>query len=118
MGTHDDWTHAQVYTVPLPAVLQPANQVVIAVNATNDPGASQNEAGLIMAVNIELACGAVVGYVTDGSWKFDGLLVGDMPQGYWEPNFNDEAWTGVFVEGPYGVAPWGAITVDAPAFSG
>lgn len=104
VGNGETWRYAQAYTnILLPT---PATEVVIAVIATNNLA----NGGLIAVIELTLDCGSIISFVTDGSWKYDI----NYPDEFQYPEFDDSAWSRVFVEGGYGIQPWGDIPVQAP----
>ncbi|KAJ7043111.1 lectin [Mycena alexandri] len=109
IGSGTDFHTAQTYNVNL----SPASQVVIAVYAVN-VDLVNNPAGLLAAVQInttECNCVSGVLLVTDGGWKAST----GTPIGFQLPGFDDSRWPAATVEGPYGLAPWGAVTVSPAA---
>ncbi|KAJ7184329.1 lectin [Mycena filopes] len=108
IGSGTDFHTAQTYNVNL----SPASEVVIAVYATNTLTVN-NPAGLLAAVQIntdECTCSSVL-FVTDGGWKAST----GTPIGFQLPGYDDSSWPAATVEGPYGMAPWGATTVSPSA---
>ncbi|KAJ7243386.1 hypothetical protein B0H12DRAFT_1236424 [Mycena haematopus] len=109
IGTGTDFHVAQKYTVNLAS----APNVLFAVQATN-ADIVNNPAGLLAAIEITTAeCNCTSGalIVTDGSWKSST----GTPIGFELPGFNDSSWPAATVEGAYGVAPWGNVTItDVP----
>ncbi|KAK2463037.1 hypothetical protein APHAL10511_004692 [Amanita phalloides] len=101
VGNFHDWTHAQ----RLSFHLKPTSEIVIAVKATNDGG----PAGLIVAAEFHVEtpkyCSTYVVDVTDGSWKF----AYSVPIGFQEPGYVEHNWHHAYVQGPYGIAPWGSV---------
>ncbi|KAF8314649.1 hypothetical protein F5887DRAFT_1089767 [Amanita rubescens] len=97
IGTHADWTHAQIYSFHL---TPPTRNIVVAVNATNFGG----PAGVIAALELNSGCSTEV-YVTDRSWKYDL----HFPHNFQSPSYNDVHWPNAVPEGLYGVPPWGNV---------
>ncbi|KAJ7460971.1 lectin [Mycena galericulata] len=109
VGSGNNFPVAQTYTV----ALAPAPEVVFAVYAENTLTV-ENPAGLLAAIEINTAecnCTAGVMFVTDGSWKSNT----GTPAGFQLPGYDDSTWPAATVEGPYGMAPWGTITVSPSA---
>lgn len=106
VGSGTDFHTAQTYTV----TLSPAPEVVFAVFAQN-ADVVNNPAGLLAAIEINTAecnCTAGVMFVTDGGWKSNT----GTPLGFQLPGYDDSTWPAATVEGPYGMAPWGTVTVS------
>ncbi|PPR00126.1 hypothetical protein CVT26_008906 [Gymnopilus dilepis] len=105
IGSGTAWTTAQPYAVTFPT---PLTQITIAVSATN----TGSLAGLIAAVQLVLnddGCAPFTSIVTDVSWKF-----ATSPSDGWQsPTFDDSSWLNAVVIGPYGISPWGDITISA-----
>ncbi|KAG7443901.1 lectin [Guyanagaster necrorhizus] len=91
---------SQVYTVGL----NPEIDNVIAVNATNTGG----PAGLIATLLVDYLDGTTETFVTDASWK---TLKTPTVDGFENPSLDDSAWIAANVQGPAGMAPWGAISL-------
>ncbi|KAJ7771619.1 lectin [Mycena metata] len=109
VGSGGDFHTAQTYNVNLSS----ASQVVVAVYAVN-ADIVNNPAGLLVAVEINTAecnCTSGVLFVTDGCWKANT----GTPIGFELPGYDDSSWPAATVEGPYGMAPWGAVTVSPSA---
>ncbi|KAJ7491236.1 lectin [Mycena latifolia] len=104
VGSGADFSVAQTYTVNL----SPAPSLVFAVYAVNG-GDGNNPAGLLAAIQITLtdSCTSGLTFVTDGSWKSNT----GTPAGFQLPGFDDSSWPAATVEGPYGMAPWGNVTI-------
>ncbi|KAJ7491157.1 lectin [Mycena latifolia] len=104
VGSGTDFSVAQTYTVNL----SPAPSLVFAVYAVN-AGDGNNPAGLLAAIQITLtdSCTSGLTFVTDGSWKSNT----GTPVGFQLPGFDDSSWPAATVEGPYGMAPWGNVTI-------
>ncbi|KAJ7491253.1 lectin [Mycena latifolia] len=106
VGAGTDFHTAQTYTVNL----SPAPNVVFAVSAVN-ADVVKNPAGLLAAIEVttvECNCTSGAIFITDGGWKSN---TGIIPLGFQLPGFNDSSWPAATVEGPYGMAPWGNVTV-------
>ncbi|KAJ7168303.1 lectin [Mycena crocata] len=106
VGSGTDFRVAQQYTVNF---LVPAQNVVFAIYAVNTATVN-NPAGVLAAIEINTAeCNCTSGAfaVTDGGWKSN---LG-TPIGFQLPGYDDSNWPLATVEGPYGMAPWGNITV-------
>ncbi len=100
IGSSGDWEVAQRWTFTLDS---PTDNIVIAVDATNT---IPSPAGLIAAIALDVEscyCSTYDTYITDSSWKYS-LTV---PPGFQQPFYNDADWPNAFVEGTYGVQPWG-----------
>lgn len=100
IGSGGDWEEAQRWTFTLG---YPSNSIVIAVDAINT---IVSPAGLIAAIALDVGicdCSTYDVYITDDSWKYS-LTV---PLGFEQPIYNDANWPNAFVEGTYGVQPWG-----------
>ncbi|KAJ6546990.1 hypothetical protein B0H19DRAFT_1032384 [Mycena capillaripes] len=107
VGSGGDFHTAQKYTVSL----SPAPNVVFAVEAVN-VDIVNNPAGLLVAIEINTAeCNCTSGafIISDGSWKSNT----GVPLGFELPGFNDANWSAATVEGPYGMTPWGTVTVPS-----
>ncbi|KAJ7491254.1 lectin [Mycena latifolia] len=109
VGSGTDFHIAQTYTVNL----SPAQEVVFAVYAVN-ADVVPNPAGLLAIIEVnsvaegcDCTSGAI--FVTDGSWKSNT----GTPIGFQLPGYDDSSWPAATVEGPYGMAPWGTVTVTA-----
>jgi alpha-L-rhamnosidase len=77
-----------------------SNVFAVAVSASGDA-----PAGLIGAIQIELARGEPMLTRTNQEWRASPAEAHD-----WEkPEFNDSAWGPAKVLGDYGMAPWGAV---------
>ncbi|KAJ7184334.1 lectin [Mycena filopes] len=107
VGSGSDFHTAQTYTVNIAS----APNLVVAVRATNG-GNVNNPAGLLVAVEIVSQCNCTSGayFISDGSWKSNT----GTPDGWQLPGFDDSGWAAASIEGQYGVAPWGAVTVTPP----
>lgn len=108
IGSGTNFQFGQLYIVN---IQPPTSQISIAVNATNTGGA----AGVIAAINAfkveDGGCGAVMSASTDGTWVYST----SFPTDWQVPNFGDSKWPKAFVEGQYGVGPWGTIAVPVNA---
>ncbi|KDR66997.1 hypothetical protein GALMADRAFT_258663 [Galerina marginata CBS 339.88] len=101
IGAGNNVQLAQAFEFTLPA---PTNKLTVAVNGTN----TGSQAGFIATVQLKLQCGSIETIPTAGSlWKFSL----NFPVGWQDPGFDDSAWPRVFDEGPYGIKPWGNITI-------
>ena len=106
IGSGDNWPQAQRWTF----TLEPTDSIVLAITATNTGG----PAGFIVAVVFDAYycdCSSNLFKVTDGTpdgtWRFN---LG-VPDGFQQPDYDDSNWASTIVEGPYGVAPWGAVPI-------
>lgn len=83
-------------------------RVVVAVEAINTlPG----PAGLILEFTAELADGRRIVVGTNEQWKCQA-----RPAPNWQqPDFDDQQWPAAAVIGPYGVQPWGRLTIPPAA---
>ena len=100
IGTGNDWEVAQRWTFTLP---YPTDTIVIAVDALNT---IVSPAGLIAAIALDVEscyCSTYDVYITDDTWKYSL----SVPLGFQQPLYNDATWSTAFVEGTYGVQPWG-----------
>ena len=82
---------------------------LFAVEATNIL-TTPNPAGVIATLLIAYNDGTTETYVTDPTWK---TLPGTLPSGFQLPSTDDSDWDPATDEGPYGVSPWGQVTVPA-----
>ncbi|KAJ7611617.1 lectin [Roridomyces roridus] len=108
VGSGNSWGTAQTYSIGL----APAANYVFAVFAQNQ-GTTPNPAGLIAAIQINIAqcdCAAPVLFVTDGEWTSNT----GTPAGFQLPGFDDSTWPAATIEGPFGISPWGNISVGGP----
>lgn len=104
IGSGSDWQVAQRWKFTLD---YPTDDIVIAVNATSTGG----PAGLIVAIGFDAAdcnCTTTRFAISDGTWKANHTV----PAGFELVDYDDCDWTPVVVEGAYGVAPWGQVTVQ------
>ncbi|KAJ6567591.1 hypothetical protein DFH09DRAFT_441711 [Mycena vulgaris] len=103
--TATDWTVAQRYVVPL----QTTTNVLAFAGYNLDVGSSA--AALIVSIQVQLASGALLNFVTDQSWR---TLNGPPPPNFQSPTFDDSAWNFTTVQGRYGVSPWGTSVIIPP----
>ncbi len=96
------WTNPQTYTVPI--FRHPIRRNAIAIQGTNRQNTSGPDRGIVM--DLRFTAGASEArVVTDASWRLSSVLVA----GWNTASFDASAWTPAFVEGPYGMAPWGNV---------
>ncbi|KAF8882904.1 hypothetical protein CPB84DRAFT_195949 [Gymnopilus junonius] len=102
LGTGNDVELAQVFEAILPT---PTNDLIVALNVTN----KGLQAGFIMTFQVRLQCGSIETIPSEGQseWKFSL----DFPEGWQDLGFDDSEWPLLFVEGSYGIQPWGNITI-------
>ncbi|KAF4609447.1 hypothetical protein D9613_012948 [Agrocybe pediades] len=103
VGTGHNFHEAQAYCVRLAPSCN-----VFAVNATNDLTV-RNPASLIATIEIKYTDGSVETVVTDSTW----YTTTTVPAGFEQVGFDDSAWQAATVEGNYGVAPWGAVSIPS-----
>ncbi|KAJ7241801.1 hypothetical protein C8J57DRAFT_1477650 [Mycena rebaudengoi] len=98
--TTTDWTVAQRYVLQLMPGLN-----VFAFAGFNwdvDP----SPAGLLVSAQVELASGALVNFVTDGTWRT--LNAQAPPVNFQASTFNDINWNSATSYGIYGGGSWGS----------
>ncbi|KAF7363035.1 hypothetical protein MVEN_00655300 [Mycena venus] len=114
IGSGTNFKVAQQYVVNFGT---PASEIVLAVRATNG-GTTANPAGVLVMMEVNMQPGGrtncTAGSISssDGSWV---STLGAIPTGFEQPDFDDSAWPTVALEGAYGVAPWGTLTITAPS---
>ncbi|KAF7305159.1 hypothetical protein MKEN_01231100 [Mycena kentingensis (nom. inval.)] len=117
VGAGSSFTKADTYSIDINRGIIPSKNskdVVFAVAATNTAG----PAACIAAVEItsaECNCTSGAFLATDGSWKFYPVPAGGLPVpiGFQSQDYDDSAWKGVTVQGPYGMPPWGNTAFTA-----
>ncbi|KAK2463020.1 hypothetical protein APHAL10511_004675 [Amanita phalloides] len=103
IGSGHRWIHAKRWTFTFDS---PTDCIVIAVDAYNDRG----PAGIIAAVEFDVKncyCSTYSIYVSDCSWKYSCTA----PAGFEQIDYDDSSWRDAVEEGPYGMAPWGDVTI-------
>ncbi|WP_051265932.1 family 78 glycoside hydrolase catalytic domain [Nakamurella lactea] len=106
----DAWRLAQLVDVTDAAQAAVAGELVVAVRATNRPGASVNPGGVLGKLVVHTTGDDLV-LVTGASW-----LITDTEQTDWQhTGFDDSSWDPVAVLAPYGQGPWGSgVSIDVP----
>lgn len=112
IGSGTDFKVAQHYVVNF---WTPTSEIVLAVRATNG-GTSPNPAGVLVMMEVNMqpggrtncTAGSIVS--SDGSWV---STQGTIPTGFEQPDIDDSTWPTAALEGAYGVAPWGTLTIAA-----
>lgn len=104
VGTGHSFQHAGVYE--LHEHLRPGRNV-LAVAVVNT-GGQPNPAGLIGALRVELAEQRPLIVRTDSTWRTSP----QDPTGWKTAQFDDSNWKTAQYIGPYGMAPWGQVTVS------
>ncbi|KAJ7103044.1 lectin [Mycena belliarum] len=102
VGTGGNFTVAERFCFPLQPCLN-----VFAVTATNAGG----PAGILATILITYTDGTTSTIVSDTTWRY--FLT--VPDGYEQLSYDDNSWTPAVAEGPYGVAPWGQISIPSSA---
>jgi hypothetical protein len=113
VGSGRDWTKVQRYQVRFP----PTRTVTVAVYGVQDP-IYVAQAGVIAAVTVWSSTdqkGAVQSFFTDATWKT--IPTQNFPSNFITAGFPDANWDNATREGPYGMAPWGAVAKPL-AFTG
>jgi alpha-L-rhamnosidase len=107
----DAWRIARVADVTDQVAGLGGRDAVLAVRATNRPGASVNPGGLLGKLVVTLDSGQALTLVTDASW----LVSEAAPDGWQLPGFDDASWVHALVLAPYGQGPWGSgVGLPAP----
>ncbi|KAF5315034.1 hypothetical protein D9619_007474 [Psilocybe cf. subviscida] len=105
VGNGTAWNKVQRYSIKFPKT----NRVLVAVYASNDPVLLQ-QAGLIASAvmwDSTNYTGRTFDIGTDSSWK---TSITTSASGFERPSYRpDSSWTSAREEGPYGMAPWGAV---------
>ena len=102
LGSGTDWANPGQFNDL--AHLLKAGTNVLAVEAQNMPAASANPAGLIAALEIQSASGAMQ-IISDTSWR----CAKTESAGWDSANFDDSSWPAAMVCAHYGDGPWGQI---------
>ncbi|RCG32873.1 rhamnosidase [Sphaerisporangium album] len=102
----DSWKSAAVVDVTA-RLRAGSNTVAIAAqNTTVSP------AGVIAALEVDVAGAGRTRIVTDAAWK----AAQTVASGWQDPAFNDSAWPAAHVDAAYGSGPWGTnVSVAEPA---
>ena len=100
----DGWRIARIADVTEQVRQAVGGDLVLAVVATNRPGASVNPGGLIAKLVIRTADSQELSLVTDAGWRTAGV----EEAGWEQPEHDDSAWSPVVVLAPYGQGPWGS----------
>ncbi|UCD30193.1 MAG: family 78 glycoside hydrolase catalytic domain, partial [Planctomycetota bacterium] len=79
----------------------------IGVHAVNQPP-GKNPAGLIAAIRIEFEQGNPLIILTDKQWR----VFNKPTENRQDPEFDDSKWPAAKEVGPYGIEPWGNISVN------
>jgi len=104
LGAHNDWPSGRVFR-GLQRHLRPGKNV-LAVAATNgNATVPQNPAGLIGALEIDLADGTKIRVLSDTAWRASRT---ESP-GWREVGFDDQRWVHAMFVAHYGDPPWGKI---------
>jgi len=108
VGSGDNWTIAQRYTVEF----EQTTEVVIAVYAVQDPIYTQQvgllSAGVVWNSQAKEPVGTT--FITDESWKT--FSSDNFDRNFIQSNFNDGGWEQAYSEGPYPTtAPWAGRVV-------
>lgn len=81
---------------------------LIAISATNR-GDAPNPAGLIGFIEVNFTDAARETFRTDAGWRASS----DIPASWTEPEFDDSQWRAALDLGPFGMQPWGAVSVPS-----
>lgn len=99
LGTGKDWKTPSTYNIL--AHLKPGGRNVIAVAGRNDGGLS----GMALRFRATLKDGKKLLVVSDAKW----LCLGEVPEGWQNPEFSAARWPHAVVTAKMGAAPWGEI---------
>jgi alpha-L-rhamnosidase len=106
----DAWRSAQLVDVTEAAQASVGGELVIAVQATNRPGASVNPGGVLGKLVVHTEADDLV-LVTDATWR----ITATEQTGWQHTDFDDAGWDPVAVLAPYGQGPWGSgVTIEVP----
>ncbi|MGP4013048.1 family 78 glycoside hydrolase catalytic domain [Streptomyces sp. 4N124] len=102
----DGWRtgHAADVTEAAEEARAAGRPIVVAVHATNRPGASVNPGGLLVRLVVETEDGGTHELVTGPGWR---VTMTEPQEGWQRPEFDDTSWAGAAVLAPYGQGPWG-----------
>jgi hypothetical protein len=111
LGSHTDWPSGRVFR-GVERHLRPGKNV-LAVAATNgNAPVPQNPAGLIGALEIDLADGAKIRVLSDTAWRASR----SEAAGWREIGFDDRPWVQAMHVALYGEGPWGRIGGQSDEF--
>lgn len=108
LGMAGDWGTPSVFDVL--AHLKQGGRNVIAVEGRNEGGS----AGMALRFRATLKDGKNLHVVSDSNWK----VLGEVPDGWQNPDFQGDAWPAAVVIAKMGDAPWGDVMKPEPSVIG